>query len=179
VVVHKLESESQMKITGYGLREAIKLHKLRSDEAASSFDSTLKAFEDEEKESPQSVVERYLAAEAAVSRLQTAQAEYNIIVKVTVDGATITLSEAIKRAGGLGRAEKMWRSAASPKKDRYSTFEDTRDPTREHAKCTITATEAAALASKVAKTAGRFRAVIATANTVEVDIIDLDPVLFE
>lgn len=168
-----------MKTTGYGLREAIKFHKLRSDEAASSFDSTLKVFEGDTKEAPQAVVERYLAAEAAVSRLQTAQAEYNLIVKVTVDGVQITLSEAIKRIGGLGRAEKMWRSAASPKKDRYSTFEDTRDPTREHAKSTISATEAAALASKVAKTAGRFRAAIATANTVEVDIIDLDPALFE
>lgn len=168
-----------MKTNGYGLREAIKLHKLRSDEAASSFDSTLKTFESDTKESPQVVVERYLAAEAAVSRLQTAQAEYNLIVKVTVDGVTITLSEAIKRTGGLGRAEKMWRSAASPKKDRYATFEDTRDPTREHAKSTITAIEASALASKVAKTASRFRAAIATANTTEVDIIDLDPALFE
>lgn len=168
-----------MKTTGYGLREAIKFHKLRSDEAASSFDSTLKVFEGDLKEAPQAVVERYLAAEAAVSQLQTAQAKYNLIVKVDVDGVLITLSEAIKRIGGLGRAEKMWRSAASPKKDRYSTFEDTRDPTREHAKPTISATEAAALASKVAKTAGRFRAAIATANTVEVDIIDLDPALFE
>lgn len=128
---------------------------------------------------PQAVVERYLAAEAAVSRLQTAQAEYNLIVKITVDGVSITLSEAIKRIGGLGRAEKMWRSAAGPKKDRYATFEETRDPTKEHAKLTISATEAAYLASKVAKTAGRFRAAIATANTVEVDIIDLDPALFE
>ena len=168
-----------MKTTGYGLREAIKFHKLRSDEAASSFDSTLKVFSGDTKELPQSVVERYLASEAAISRLQTAQSELNLIVKVTVDGGTVTLSEAIKRVGGLGRAEKMWRSVANPKKDRYSTFEDTRDPTREHAKPTISPTEASALASKVAKTAGRFRAAIATANTVEVDIIDLDPALFE
>lgn len=168
-----------MKTTGYGLREAIKFHKLRSEEAASSFDSTLKVFSGDTKEAPQAVVERYLAAETAVSRLQTAQAELNLLVKVTVDGDTITLSEAIKRIGGLGRAEKMWRSVASPKKDRYSTFEDTRDSTREHAKSTITTTEASALASKVAKTAGRFRAAISTANTVEVDIIDLDPALFE
>jgi hypothetical protein len=168
-----------MKTTGYGLREAIKLHKLRSDEAASSFDSTLKSFKDEEKESPQSVAERYLAAEAAVCRLQTAQAEYNLNVPVVIGGVTYTLSEAIKKIGGLGRAEKMWRSAASPKKDRYSTFEDTRDPTREHAKSTIKPSEAASMASATAKIASSFRAAIATANTVEVDIKDLDPALFE
>lgn len=170
-----------MKTTGYGLREAIKSHKLRSAEAASSFDSTLKVFNGDDKESPRSVVARYLEAEAAVSQLQTAQAEYNLIVKVTFDEGTITLSEAIKRIGGLGRAEKMWRSAASPKKDRYgsSSFEDTRDPTREFARPTITTTEAATMALRVAKTAGRLRAAISTANTVEVDIIDLDPALFE
>ena len=169
-----------MKVTGYGLREAIKLHKLRSDEAASSFDSTLKIFAGDTKETPQEVVERYLAAEAAVSRLQAAQAEYNLIVKVTIDGVSITLSEAIKRVGGLGRAEKMWRSAASPKKDRYgSSIEDTRNATIEYAKPTLSPTEAAVFASKVAKTAGRFRAAIAAANTVEVDIKDLDPTLLE
>jgi hypothetical protein len=169
-----------MKITGYGLREAIKFHKLRSDEAAASFDSTLKVFKEDSKESPQSVVERYLSAESAVARLQTAQAEYNLKVTMTTDRGAISLSEGIKLIGGLGRAEKMWRSAASPKKDRYgSSFEDTRDPTREHAKPTITTTEAAALASKVAKIASRLRAAIATANTVELDIIDLDPTLFE
>lgn len=169
-----------MKITGYGLREAIKFHKLRSDEAASIFDTTLKAFQDETKETPQAVMERYLTAETAVSKLQTAQAEYNLNVPVTIDGVTITLSQAIKLIGGLGRSEKMWRSVASPKKERYSSpYEDTRDPTREHAKPTITTSEAAALASKVAKDASRLRAAIATANTVEVDLKDLDPALFE
>jgi hypothetical protein len=169
-----------MKTTGYGLREAIKFHKLRSDEAAASFDGTLKAFADDKKDSPQTVVTRYLSAEACIARLQTAQAEYNLSVPVTVDGVTITLSEAIKRIGGLGRAEKMWRSVSNPKKDRYSSpYEDSRDPTRETAKPTITTTEALALSSGTAKRASRLRAAIATANTVEVELKDLDPALFE
>jgi len=58
VVARKPRSEIQMKITGYGLREAIKFHKLRSDEAASSFDSTLKECSGDSKEAAQAVVER-------------------------------------------------------------------------------------------------------------------------
>ncbi len=170
-----------MKTTGYALREAIKLQTLRADEAATNFDSSLKAFPSEgEKEKPQSVVDRYLAAHSAICKLQASQAKYNLLVNVTVGGTTITLSEAIKLIGGLGRAEKMWRSAAAPKKDRYSSsYDDTRDPTREHVVPTITTREAATLASQVAKKASKYRAAISTANTVEVDLEDLDPALFE
>lgn len=173
-----------MKISGYGLREAIKEHSLRSSTAASGFDRTLKAFKSEresgQKDTPQVVAGRFLDAEMAVARLQTVQSEYNLKVTLVFEGETITLTQAVKMIGGLARAEKMWRSVASPKKDRYG-YDDVeleRDPTKERAEFQITQTEAAVLSSRLARKAGRLRAAIATANATEIEL-DFDPVLIE
>jgi len=179
-----------MKTTGYALREAIKQHELRRDTAARAFQGSLKAFPGEDKETPVQVVDAFLKAEQSIAKLQTAQARYNLTVRVEVAGlghylgdkTTITLSEAIKSIGGIARAEKMWRSAAGPKPDRYGGYrdnEDELDPTKVRSKATITASKAVELASLVAKRAGSLRAAIATANAREVEIEDLDPTLFE
>ncbi len=178
-----------MKTTGYALREAIKLQELRRDTAARAFNGSLKAFPQPAelaskvpvKETPQQVVAVFLKAEASIAKLQVAQARYNLLVTVTVEGVTLTLSEAIKSIGGVARAEKMWRTAAGPKPDRYASYsnEDEIDPTKLRAIPTITPTEAVKLAAQVAKRAGALRAGIATGNTREVEIEDLDPALFE
>jgi hypothetical protein len=169
-----------MKTTGYALREAVKLQELRRDTAARAFTGSLKAFPGEGKEAPQSVVEGFLKAESAIAKLQTAQARYNLTVTVTVEGQSITLSEAIKSIGGVARAEKMWRSAAGPKPDRYASFnEDEIDPSKVRAKATIAPMEAVKLAAVLAKRAGALRAAIATGNTRELEIENLDPSLFE
>jgi hypothetical protein len=174
----------KIRISGYTLREAIKEHELRSSTAASGFDRTLRAFPSELaknlKDTPQTVVGRFVEAELAVARLQTVQAQYNLLVNVTYEGLTITLTQAVKMIGGLARAEKMWRSVASPKKDRYSSSygEDDRDPTRERAEDQISQADAAKLSSQLARKAGRLRAAIATANSTEIEL-DFDPALIE
>lgn len=177
-----------MKITGYMLREAIKQHELRRDTAARAFDGSLKVFPDEEKDSPSTIVEQFLAAETAVAQLQVAQMRYNLAVMVEVTGpgpyagdkVSMTLAEAIKRVGGEGRVEKMWRSATGPKKDRYSGYDnDEIDPTRIRARAVLKASEAVKLASVAGKRAGALRAAIATANAREVEIESLSPTLFE
>lgn len=165
-----------MKVSGYMLREAIKEYELRSSAAATGFDRTLRAFPSEIekglKDKPQEVVDRFLAAELAVARLQTVQAEYNLKVFLTVDGSQISLTQAVKMIGGLARAEKMWRSVASPKKDRYG-YDDSdreRDPTKERSEAQISQKDAATLSSKLARKAGRLRAAIATANATEIEL---------
>lgn len=171
----------KMKTTGWGLKEAIKTHELRRDTAARSFNGSLKAFVDEQKQKPQDIVKQFLDAEAAIATLQVAQAKYNLGVKVQFEGQTITLCEAVKRIGGLGRAEKMWRAATGAKPDRYSSYRDetVREPNQIRAQDTISPSEAAKLASTVAKQAGRLRAAIATANGTEVEVENLDSSLFE
>lgn len=170
-----------MKVTGYSLREAIKQQELRRDTAARAFQGSLKMFPDEVKETPMEVVEAFLKAEQAIAKLQTAQAKYNLTVVVDLGGKTTTLSEAIKSIGGIARAEKMWRSAAGPKPDRYGGYQDADelDPTKVRSKPTISVSKAVTLASAVARQAGVLRSAIATANAREVEIESLDPALFE
>lgn len=169
-----------MKITGWLLREAIKSHELRRDTAARAFNGTLRKFDDEVKQAPTEVVAEFLAREASIAALQVAQAQYNLKVRVNHDGRNITLCEAVKLIGGLGRAEKMYRSATGDKPDRYSIRDDNvRDPNQVRAKETIAPAEAARLASIQAKSAGRLRAAIATGNGTEIEIENLDPALFE
>jgi hypothetical protein len=184
-LVYNPRKEMKMKVTGYMLREAIKQHELRRDTAASAFDGSLKKFPGEEKEAPGTLVEKFLAAEEAIAKLQTAQMRYNLAVIIELPAFTgltakLTLAEAIKTVGGRGRAEKMWRSAANPnKKDRYGYHDDEMDPTRVRAVATIKPSEAMAQATQAGKRAGSLRAAIATANAKEVEIEDLSPALFE
>ena len=171
-----------MKITGYMLRESIKQHELRRDTAARAFPGTLNKFPNEEKETPHQAVKTFLEAEDAIVRLQVAQSLYNLAVKVEANGEKMTLEEAIKRIGGYARAEKMWRSAAGPKNDRYSSYGNNdreRDHTKVFAKETVTSTEAVKFATAAAKKAGALRAAIATGNASSVEMEDLDPTLFE
>jgi hypothetical protein len=172
----------KMKVSGYTLREAIKEYELRSSAAATGFDRTIRAFKSEvesgAKDKPQEVVDRFLASQLAVARLQTVQSEYNLKVFLTVDGSSISLTQAVKMIGGLARAEKMWRSVASPKKDRYGydDLDRERDPTKERAEAQITQKEAARLSSQLARKAGRLRAAIATDNATEIEL-DFDSTL--
>lgn len=169
-----------MKVTGYQLREAIKQHELRKDTAAGEFSGSLKKFPEEVKDEPVKVVERFLAAEGAIAQLQVAQMRYNLAVTVTYGSGTVTLAEAIKRVGGEGRVEKMWRTATNPKTDRYGYGDaDSRDPTQIRAISTISTSEVVKLATVAGKRAGALRAAIATANAREVEIEDLTPALFE
>ena len=167
-----------MKISGYGLREAIKQHELRRDTAAGSFNGALMKWPGETKDTPQEVVTAFLEGEAAIAQLQTAQMRYNLAVTIEHEGQTLTLAEGIKRLGGLARAEKMWRSVATPKAERYGSPMDARERSEGVVTTvpTVSTSEAVRLAQKAAKVAGALRAQIATANAVLVEL-DLSPTL--
>lgn len=169
-----------MKTTGYKLREAIRMWELRRKMAGDNFDKSLHAFEGEDRESPQAVVVHFKHADEAVANLQTAQAMYNLSVKVNVLGEEMTLCEAVKRVGGAGRVEKLWRTAAIDKKDRYSYDRDlVRNADEVRARRTISLKQAGELAAEAAKWAGALRAAIAVANSTEVEVEGLNPGLFE
>lgn len=167
-----------MKVTGYVLREAIAEQVLRRDTANGAFNPSLRAFPGETKD-PRKVTEQLEAAERALAQLQVAQMRYNLLVTVEVGGEKITLAEAIKRVGGTGRIEKMWKGAIGEKtRNAYMDDGDTRDPNQVRAVRTIASDEAMNLARLAGKKAAAFRAAIATANGREVVIEDLDASLF-
>jgi len=168
-----------MKINGYKIREALKEHELRKEAAQKQFSGTLKKFPGETKPEPQEVATAFLKAETAIAKLQVVQMRYNLEVEVDVLSETMTLAEIIKRVGGLGRMEKMWKGVIPGGKERYVYGdEDTRDPNQVRAEPTLEPGKAVDLATTAAKTAGAFRAAIATGNAREIEI-DLDPALFE
>lgn len=170
-----------MKVTGYQLRHAIREAEHMKNLAASHWDDSLFLFEGEEKATPGLLMAKYDTCEDRLARLQTAQARYNLKVEVDVQGTKMTLCEAVKRVGGAGRAEKMWRTAAGgEKKDRYTQDrERVRNVDEIRAQRAIDVEEALRHASRAAKYAAALRQAIEIGNSTEVKIEDLDPSLFE
>ncbi len=169
-----------MKITGYKLQHTLRELHHRRDIAASQFDAGKAAFADEDKPTAKQAFDRYRAAEAAIAGLQTAQSRYNLAITVEVQGRKLSLAEAVKLVGGAGRMEKMWRSIAVQKKDRYGFDNDeVRDAGSIRAKATVTVDEAAGYAQKAARFASALREAIQVANATAVEIDELDPSLFE
>lgn len=165
-----------MKITGYQLREAIKVWQLRKTAAEAAFTDSLTKFKDEVKEEPAEVAERLVEAETAIVRLQVAQARYNLAVLVSVAGIPddITLAEVIKLAGATSRIEKVWSGATSTLSMNTRHSYGVRDPNHDHAKASITPKDILERTSALTKRAGALRAALGAGNTREVDIENLD-----
>lgn len=169
-----------MKTTGYQLREAITMWKLRKTTAEGQFTDSLAKFADETKDTPQAVVTIVQHAEENIVRLQIAQMQYNLAVKVTpVDLGEITLAMAIKLSGVVSRIEKIWSGATSESRSPYGYNARVRDPQQVRAESTVTSSDILAETSRATKRAGSLRAAIGAGNTREVDIEDLHPSLFE
>lgn len=168
-----------MKTTGYQLREAITVWKLRKTTAEGQFTDSLAKFADETKDTPQAVVALIQHAEESIVRLQIAQMQYNLAVKVDpADLGEITLAMAIKLSGVVSRIEKIW-SGATAERNPYGYNARVRDPQQVRAEATINAKGVLEETSRVTKRAGALRAAIGTGNTREVEIEDLDASLFE
>jgi|SRR5688572_1141315 len=170
-----------MKVTGYAIREALRRWQLRRDTAESQFVGSLMRFEGDQKSTPEEIVRITLEAETAIARLQTLQTRYNLNVQVTVDGfGRISLLECIKRFGGLGRVEKLWRKAATEKEDRYGLIDrNVRDKDQVVATRSISFEEASKRTIEAGKQLGALREAVAVGNARDVDFEDLDAALFE
>lgn len=169
-----------MLVTGYKLQHTLRELKSQRDIAASQFSESLFAFPDENKATPTALMDAFNSAEEKLAALETAQQRYNQSVEVTVLGRKMSLSQAIKRVGGAGRAEKMWRTCASDKgRDRYSSRDMTRNKDEERATRQISVEDAMQKAKEAGRFASALRAAIAEANSTKIEIEGLDAALFE
>ena len=165
-------------VTGYQLREAIKIQETLKIATVCKFEWSLKKFEDEEKESPIAIDKVIRESDYNIAHLRTAQSAYNLLVEVEVRDRKMPLAQAIKLVGGAGALEKMWRLAAAPKVDRYAARDDlVRRADEIHQKPTISSQEATGHAISAAKWAGALRAAIAEGNGVKANIDFLNPEL--
>lgn len=168
-----------MKITGYRIQHTLRELRHAIDVAVGQFNDSLRVFPGETKRKPTTIMTNLRVAESKLARLQVVQARYNLLVDVKVYDTEMTLSEAVKLTGGVGRMEAMWRSVASPKKDRYSIRdEDTRDATAVVAVKTVTQEDATWYAKEAGRYASAIREAIQVGNATELDL-ETDPSLFE
>ena len=161
-----------MEVTGYQLKEALKMTSLELSTIQSQFEETLFKFDDEDKETPEEIANKIYTLELKIAKLQTAQSFYNMAVEVDVQKIKFLLEEAIKCVGGAGRLSKMWRTASKGKtRDRWSDLQAaTRKEGEERAKPTITKMQALGKAKEAEKLASALRSAIAIGNTAKVSI---------
>lgn len=170
-----------MEVTGYMLKEGLKMKSIELSSIQTLFNESLYKFPDEKKMSPQEVVAAIVALEEDISLLQTAQSYYNLNVKVTVNKiGKLSLEQAIKLVGGAGRVSKMWRTAAKGNtRDRWSMSNvDVRRKDEEIASPTIKKEEALQHAKNAERYASSLRSAIALGNTTTVEIDWIDESLF-
>ncbi len=174
-----------MQLTGYRLKEAIKMASLELDAVRSTFDESLFIFAGDEKEDPVGIAKTIEKLEAQVAKLQTAQAEYNLTVTVTVKDTDskevdMSLGGAIRLVGGMGRLAKMWRTAARGKiRDRWDQQRvETRSKDIDIAQPTVPKRDALDLAKRYERFASALRNAIAVGNTTKLDIARVDESLF-
>jgi len=170
-----------MKVNGIQLREAIKRWELRAQTASKQFNENVWAFDGDDAPSPEYLAAEYAKAQESVARIQAAQSRYNLLV--TLDFGSdekITLCEAVKRIGGAGRLDKMWRAAANNTgRDRYSIRENQRNSDTIYAKRQISVEKCVKEANEASKRSAKLRSMIAIGNTAEVELENLEPELFE
>ena len=166
-----------MRTTGYRIREAIHLAKMRLDLIRPSFKKSTASFTPNTAKKPQEVAEQIRTFEERILHLCVVQEMYNTSVYVDVDGNHVSLLEVIKRLGLADRMRKMWTELS--KEDRYSVRTDAyREKTVEYATPMINDQDVAKEADRWAKEASKMRAALAEGNSKEMDIEGLDETLF-
>lgn len=162
-----------MKINGYEIREAIRRQELRREAYEKTFSRSLYKFESDEVPLPQEAMKQIVECEDAIAKLQAHQSRYNLIIETTINGKTLTLCEAIKRIGGAGRAEKMWRDYATEKNRSrygYTDIPDVKRQGEEHSKRALSISSTTKLATEAAEYAGALRSAIAFGNSIQIEM---------
>jgi hypothetical protein len=165
-----------MRVTGFKLREAIQLAKMRLEAFRPTFKKSTASFHPESADKPSAIADEIKSMEDRVLRLSVVQEMFNTSVYVTVGSESMTLLEVLKRIGMSDRMRKMWLEVV--KEDRYSRTDVYRDKTAEYATAMVSEKDVLQQADRWAKEASRMRASLAEGNSKEMDIEGLDEGLF-
>lgn len=170
-----------MKVTGYMLKEQIKIRMMELESLYARFENQILAFPGEER-MPIEYAETLMDVETQVVKLQTAQKFYNLNALVTAPYGEldkVSLEYIIKLVGPVARIAKRWRKASQPDKDRYYGRENVRKADEVYEQRTISEDDCLTLAMELERKAAKMRSIIATANSVEMEIHWLDSSLFD
>ncbi len=155
-----------MKINGYTLRTAIRNRETERDGAIALLSQSLRGqggFSTEE------LMVKIETCEKNIASLQAFQSRYNLEVVVAVGVEKISMAEAVKRIGGIERVSAHWRSLMSQSSiETASVMQGKFDSALAIEKAKKSATEASTLR-------GRMSA----ANSVEIEIPELEEKFIE
>lgn len=173
-----------MIVTGIQIREAIRRHRVILDILQRGWSDRISAFPEEQaSKTAEALLEydsRIMSEEGAISALLAAQDYYNTMVYVDLDGATITLAEAVCLVGVYTRREARMRIASvPPRSGGYGLgYSGTRDKDAVTATLVLDVDKSLDEVSWSVAMASDARQVIASGNVQPVDIPWLSPVLF-
>lgn len=157
-----------MELTGYTISKAIRNWTTRRDTTKSMIDNPSWFSSNGDTQGLPHLLERFEKADEAIAKLQVIQAGYNLGVKVTIPGeGELTLSEAVKRVGGIVRSEKMWKDFSTARRGDLDQTSTKLDPN-----------VAIKRATEKTKLISEFRSAIAIGNNVHT-CMDVDASLFE
>ena len=165
-----------MKVTGYQLKEALKIKAVIISALYNEHEDSIFKFEDEEKRSLDEILVDIEKHEKENAIIQTVQSEFNLSNEVEIPTlGKMSLEQAIKLVGGYGRMAKMYRSfAKGGTKDRWERDRTkTRNNNEETAKPVITRNKAIIHAKQLERVASDLRSAIAMANSKTFDTIVL------
>jgi hypothetical protein len=162
-----------MRVNGYQLRESIKKYQLELVNLERKFNKSMFRFADQEKkEHPTRLADGLLDLEQKIVRLQTAQNEYNLAVIVNFNNKSMTLAEAVKLQGVLGRHVSRWQMFQGRDLDGEEELVrvQRKDVTEERAKPVMNNDEVLEKVLAAEKMASTLKGVIARANSEEAPV---------
>jgi hypothetical protein len=163
-----------MRVTGYMLMDRIEELQEQARTLENQFKTALFRFpnESEEKPDPRVLMADYQTCQEQLSRLQEAQAEYNLRVQVTAGAETMSLQRAVKLIGSAAHIKNQWKTAAQDEEvNRY--FGPTprqRDKDAEYAVRVVSVEECLRLTETASRLAKALKQAIRSGNATEMEL---------
>ena len=168
-----------MRVNGFRIQSMLRDVELKKQTAEAEFQDSLHFFANEQKPSPEKMMENYAEAERQLAQLQELQTRYNLAVEVPVqlgekDVVKMTLQHAIKLVGGASRQEKLWREAATGKKTRHSYYQKddsvVRSKDNEYAQAALTPRQIAGHIGHASRFVSALREAIQIGNATAIEL---------
>lgn len=165
-----------MQVTGYKLMARLRELMNRREALYQRFAQCVEVFPSERERwpNPLDVSDELEQLERTIAELQTAQTLYNSLVRVTVGEEWMSLAQAVKTVGGMGRLAKLWKKVAvGGDRDRYR-YNDSRSTDAEHKQPQVSQDEALDRTGLFEQIASQYREAIQMGNATSIHIEGID-----
>lgn len=121
-----------MQVNGFQIKQELKMLQLSKEALEQELGNTYAKFEEDKiTRTPKAVIDELSVVERKIALFQTAQAQYNQLTTVELDGKTVPLAYVIKLEGVVNRIAKIWKGTskqAASSNARYGLDKDQKYP---------------------------------------------------